>query len=100
MPLQPEIRELLDRPNFVHLSTLLPDGSPTNTPVWVGLESNHILIRTGEGSLKAKNVPRDPRVALPLVDFENPYEEAQLRGRVVEIRDDTGFKVMDAISHK
>ncbi len=100
MPLQPEIRELLDRANFVHFSTLLPDGSPVNAPVWVGLEGDRVLIGTGEGSLKAKNVRRDPRVALSVVDFEHPYEEAQLRGRVVEIREDSGFKVMDAISHK
>lgn len=100
MPLQPEVRELLDRPNFVHFSTLLSDGSPVTAPVWVGLEEDHILIGTGEGSLKAKNVRRDPRVALSVVDFGNPYEEAQIRGRVVEIRDDSSFKVMDAISHK
>lgn len=100
MPLQPEIRELLDRPNFVHFSTLLPDGSPANAPVWVGLEGDRILIGTGEGSLKAKNVRRDPRVALSITDFDNPYEEAQIRGRVVEIRDDSSFHVMDAISHK
>jgi PPOX class probable F420-dependent enzyme len=98
--LQPEIRELLDRPNFVHLSTLLSDGSPANTPVWAGLEGDHILICTSENSLKAKNVRRDPRVAISIVDFENPYEEAQLRGRVVEIRPDSDFKIMDAISHK
>ena len=100
MPLQKEIRELLDRPNFVHLSTLLSDGSPTNTPVWVGLEGDRILIGTGEGSLKAKNVRRDPRVSLSVVDFQNPYEEAQIRGRVVEMRPDSSFQVMDAISHK
>ena len=98
--MQPEIRELLDRPNFVHFSTLLPDGSPVNAPVWVGLEGDHILIGTGEGSLKARNVRRDPRVALSVVDFDQPYEEAQIRGRVVEIREDTSFKIMDAISHK
>ena len=100
MSLQPEIRELLDRPNFVHFTTLLPDGSPVNATVWVGLEDDRILIGTGEGSLKAKNVRRDPRVSLSVIDMENPYEEAQLRGRVVEIRDDTSFKIMDAISHK
>ena len=98
--MQPEIRELLDRPNFVHFTTLLPDGSPVNATVWVGLEDDRILIGTGEGSLKAKNVRRDPRVSLSVIDMENPYEEAQLRGRVVEIRDDTSFKIMDAISHK
>jgi len=99
-PLQKEVRELLDRPNFAHLSTLLPDGSPSNTPVWVGLEGDRIVIGTGEGSLKAKNMRRDPRVALSVVDFDNPYEEAQIRGRAVEFRNDSSFAIVDAISHK
>jgi PPOX class probable F420-dependent enzyme len=100
MPLAPEVRALLDRPNFVHLSSLMPDGSPQNAPVWIGLEGDRILIGTGESSLKAKNTRRDPRVALSVVDFHNPYEEVQLRGRVVEHRPDSDFRVMDAIARK
>ncbi len=100
MPLTPEARALLSRPNFAHLSTLTTDGSPHNTPVWIGLEGNHILIGTGESSFKVRNTRRDPRVALSMVDFHDPYEELQIRGRVTEFRDDSDFKVMDAISHK
>jgi len=100
MSLTPEIRSLLSRPNFAHLSTLTPDGSPHNTPVWIGLEDDRILIGTEESSFKARNTRRDPRIALSLVDFHDPYEEVQIRGRVVEFRDDSDFKVMDAISHK
>ncbi len=58
-----EIRALLDGPNFAHLATLMPDGSPQSAPVWVGRDGDRILICTGEGSLKAKNTRRDPRVA-------------------------------------
>jgi PPOX class probable F420-dependent enzyme len=100
IPLSPEIRALLDGSNFAHLATLMPDGSPQSVPVWVGREGDRILICTGEGSLKAKNTRRDPRVALSIVNFHNPYEEAQLRGRVVERRPDPDFKYMDPISHK
>jgi PPOX class probable F420-dependent enzyme len=100
MSLTPEVRSLLSRPNFAHLSTLTPDGSPHNTPVWIGLEDDRILIGTGESSLKARNARRDPRIALSMVDFHDPYEEVQIRGRVVESRDDSDFKVMDAISRK
>lgn len=100
LPLSDEIRQLLDRPNFVHLSTLMPDGSPQSAPVWVGLEDNRILIGTGEGSLKAKNTRRDPRVSLSVIDMDDPYAEAQLRGRVVERRPDGDFRGMDAISRK
>lgn len=93
-------RKLIDRPNFAHLATLMPDGSPQSVPVWVGREGEHLVICTGEGSLKAKNTRRDPRVALSLVDFGNPYEEVQIRGRVVERRPDPALKTMDPISDK
>lgn len=95
-----EIRKLLDRPNFAHLSTLMLDGAPQAAPVWIAREGDRILIGTGEGSLKARNTRRDPRVALSIVDMDDPYSEAQLRGRVVERRPDGDLKSMDAISHK
>jgi PPOX class probable F420-dependent enzyme len=100
IPLSNEIKGLVDAPNFAHLATLMPDGSPQSAPVWVGREGDRILICTGEGSLKAKNTRRDPRVALSITDFHDPYKEAQLRGRVVERRPDADYKYMDPISHK
>jgi PPOX class probable F420-dependent enzyme len=95
-----ESKNLIDRPNFAHLATLMPDGSPQSVPVWVGREAEHIVVCTGENSLKAKNTRRDPRVALSIVDFTDPYEEVQVRGRVVERRPDPDLKIMDPISHK
>ena len=92
IPLSDEIRALLDGPNFAHLATLMPDGSPQSAPVWVGREGDRILICTGEGSLKAKNTRRDPRISLSIVNFHDPYQESQLRGRVVERRPDGDFK--------
>lgn len=98
--LSAEMKQLLDAPNFAHLATLMPDGSPQSVPVWVGREGDHLLICTGEGSLKARNTRRDPRVALSVVDLHNPYIEAQFRGRVVERRPDPDLRIMDPISHK
>ena len=100
VPLSQEIKALVDRPNFAHFSTLMPDGSPQSVPVWIGRDGDRIVVCTGENSLKAKNTKRDPRVSLSVVDFANPYEEAQLRGRIVERRPDPDLKVMDPISHK
>ena len=99
-PLSPEVRSLVDRPNFAHLATLMPDGSPQSVPVWVGREGDRLVICTGDTSLKGRNTLRDPRVALSIVDFSNPYEEAQIRAHVVERRPDHDFKAMDPISHK
>jgi PPOX class probable F420-dependent enzyme len=98
--LSEEAKKLIDRPNFGHLATLMPDGSPQSVPVWIGREAEHIVVCTGEGSLKARNTRRDPRVALSIVNFDNPYEEVQIRGRVIERRPDPELKVMDPISHK
>jgi PPOX class probable F420-dependent enzyme len=98
--LSSDAKKLIDRPNFAHLATLMPDGSPQSTPVWVGREGDRLVLCTSDGSLKAKNTRRDPRLALSIVDFDNPYEEVQIRGRVVERRPDPELKTMDPISHK
>ncbi len=100
MALSAEVKQLVDRPNFAHLATLMSDGSPQSVPVWIEREGEQLIICTGEGSLKAKNTQRDPRVAISVVDFHNPYEEVQIRGRVVERRPDSDFKWMGAISNK
>jgi PPOX class probable F420-dependent enzyme len=99
-PLSQEIKRLVDRPNFAHLATLMPDGSPQSVPVWVGREGDRLVVCTSEGSLKGRNTRRDPRVSLSIVDFQDPYEEVQLRGHVVERRPDPDLKTMDPVSHK
>ncbi len=100
IPLSDDVKALVRGANFAHLATLMPDGSPQAAPVWVDLEGDRILVGTGEGSLKAKNTKRDARVALSLGAYDNPYVEAQLRGRVAERWTDADFKIMDRISRK
>jgi PPOX class probable F420-dependent enzyme len=100
MTLPDDVRRLVDGPNFAHLATLMADGAPQVVPVWVGREGDRILIGTSSTSLKARNAKRDPRVALSILDFANPYEEAQLRGRVVEQRPDPALTTKDATSRK
>ena len=100
MALPADVRELLDRPNYVHLATLRADGSPRSWVVWVGVEGERLLICTDTGSWKAKDMQRDPRVSLSVVDLENPYRMAAVQGRVVEVRPDVDNRFMDVISHK
>lgn len=95
-----EIKHLIDRPNFAHLATLMPDGSPQSAPVWIAREGNRVLVATDANSLKGKNAERDPRVSLSIVDFHDPYTEVQLRGRVVERRPDPQLKYYDLFSQK
>ena len=100
MTLSNETKQLLDGANFAHLATLMPDGSPQSAPVWVGRDGDRIVICTSENSLKARNTVRDPRVAISIVDFHDPYSEVQIRGRVVERRPDPDLTTMDLISLK
>jgi PPOX class probable F420-dependent enzyme len=95
-----EIRALLDQPNYVHLSTLRADGSPRNWVVWVALEDERVLICTDDSGWKAKDMRRDARVALSVVDLANPYRMAALQGRVSEVRPDEDCRYMDPISIK
>ena len=98
--LPPEVRALLEAPNYVHLTTLRADGSPRNWVVWVGLEGEHILVCTGLNAWKAKDMVRDPRVSLSVTDNADPYRMAAVQARVVEVRDDCESVYMDKISHK
>jgi PPOX class probable F420-dependent enzyme len=100
IPIPNDVRELLDAPNYAHLSTLRADGSPRNWVVWVGLEDDFILVCTSSAVWKAKDMLRDPRVALSVTDRSNPYRMAAIQGRVVEVRPDEGCGFMDPISLK
>ncbi|MXV87047.1 MAG: PPOX class F420-dependent oxidoreductase [Acidimicrobiales bacterium] len=95
-----EAQELVRRPNFAHLATVRADGSPKLDPIWIDLvDSTTVIMATGRTSLKTQNILRDPRVAISIVDMDNPYEEMQLRG-VAEVEPDPDMAAMDAISHK
>ena len=93
------VKSLLDRRNFAHLATILRHGSPHSGPC--GWEAKATASAcTDKDSVKARNRLRDPRVAISIVDLNDPYSEAQLRGRVVERRRDFDFKYIDAVSNK
>ena len=100
MSIPEDVRALLEAPNYVHLSTVRADGSPRNWVVWVGLEHESVLVCTDESTWKAKDMRRNPRVGLSVVDLANPYRMAALQGRVVEIRQDEDCRYMDPISIK
>ena len=95
-----EAQNLVRRPNFAHLATLRADGSPKLDPVWIDLaDESTVTIATGQDSLKTRNVLRDPRVAISIVDVDNPYKELQLRGTCV-VEPDPDMATLDALSHK
>jgi PPOX class probable F420-dependent enzyme len=82
----PSIAKLFEGKNFAFIATLMKDGSPQVSPTWVDIDRNNntILVNTAKGRIKYRNVSRDPRVAISLIDLSNPYEMVTVRGRVVE----------------
>lgn len=93
-------KRLFDEPNFAHIATLNPDGSPQVTVVWVDLDGERIRINTAEGRVKPRNVRKDPRVAVSIVDRNNPYAWASVQGRVVEITPDGADAHIDSLARK
>ena len=97
--LNADIRRALEGTSLAHLATGLPDGSPHTVPVWIGTRGEQVAFFTGPGSRKARNLRRDPRVALSLTPTDDPYTPIVVRGRVTEwIDGDAGWKVIDEIA--
>jgi PPOX class probable F420-dependent enzyme len=99
--LNSDVRHVLDGTSLAHLASLLPDGAPHSVPVWIGTYGDHVAIITGPGSQKARNLRRDPRVALSLTPPDNPFQPVIVRGRVVEwLEGDVAWEIVDRISTK
>jgi len=97
--LDPGVVELLSARNFAHVATLMPDGSPHSVAVWAGVEDGRIVFFTQESSQKARNLARDPRVAISIVDRANPYLSGRVRGRVAAVLEgEEALAVIDRLS--
>lgn len=96
-----DVRALFEAPGYAHLATLLPDGAPHSVPVWAGLEGDHIAVLTSPASRKARNLDRDPRVAISVTDPSQPFAMALVRGRVAErVEGDRAWAIIDRLAHK
>jgi PPOX class probable F420-dependent enzyme len=93
-------RDLFTKRAFASLATLMPDGGPQVTPVWVDLEGDLVLVNTARGRQKDKNMRRDPRVAMAIIDPENPYRYLEIRGRVAEITEEGADAHIDKMAKK
>ena len=99
--LDPDVRRVLDGTSIAHLATVLPDGSPHTTPVYVGAYGDRIVFFTGPGMRKARNLRRDPRMALSIAPVDNQFEPVVVRGRVVEWLDgDAAWEIIDRLAAK
>ena len=95
------IRQILEQPYIAHIVTLMPDGSPHVTPVWVDTDGEFVYINTVEGRRKTRNMHRDSRVALSVLDPQDPYQAAvQIRGKVVEMTPQGAEEHADRLAQK
>ncbi len=91
---------MIDGENFANLATLMPDGSPQVTPVWIDRDGDIVLVNTAEGRQKPKNIARDPRVALCIFNQNDPYAWVQIRGRMVEMTKEGAEDHIDKMAKK
>ena len=93
-------RDLLESTALVHVATLGPDGEPQNNPVWFDWDGEHIKFSQTKTRQKYKNVNRDPRIALSIVDPQNPYRYLEVRGEVTKIEEDPNLDFINAMAKK
>jgi PPOX class probable F420-dependent enzyme len=98
--LSPRARELISRPVLASLATLNPDGSPQITPLWVDLEGDDVVFNTARGRVKARNLERDHRVAVSVIDPDDQYNVVAFRGTVVEVTTEGADEHIDAMAKK
>jgi len=76
--------DLFTKKSYANIATLMPDGSPLVTPVWCDYDGEHVLINTVIGTMKDKNLQRDPRLSMSIMDPDNPHRYLEIRGQVAE----------------
>ena len=96
----PQFLDLVQKKAFAQLATLMPDGSPQVTPVWFDYDGKNILINSAKGRVKDRNMRRDPRVSLDIIDPDNPYRHLSVRGKVTEITEKGADQHIDQLAKK
>ncbi|MBA2517692.1 MAG: PPOX class F420-dependent oxidoreductase [Solirubrobacterales bacterium] len=100
MPLDAPVRALLEAKNFAHVGTIKKDGSCSVVPVWVHTDGEHIIVNTAEGRAWPTHLERDPRTTVTVMNLENPYEYAQIVGRVADRTREGANDVIDSLAKK
>jgi len=93
-------KDLFNKKVFANLATIMADGSPQVTPVWLDYDGENLLINTAAGRVKDKNLQRDKRVAMAMSDPENPYRYLEVRGTVVERTEQGADEHIDKMAKK
>ena len=93
-------KDLFAKVAFAHLATLMADGSPQVTPVWCDFDGTHIRVNSAKGRVKDKNMRRNKRVALSIMDPGNAYRHLDVQGEITEITEQGADAHIDALAKK
>ena len=97
--LNDSVRKLIDDPNFGIVATINPDGSPQTSVLWITRDGDDLLFCTVRGRRKERNIARDPRVSVTVLNRTDGYEYIEIRGTAT-MTDDGGRKLINDLSHK
>src|SRR6476619_545163 len=93
-------KDLFTKVAFAHVATVMPDGSPQVTPVWVDYDGSHIIINSARGRVKDRNMKVGASVAVEIMDAENSYRYLQVRGKVAEVTEEGADASIDKLAKK
>jgi PPOX class probable F420-dependent enzyme len=92
--------DLFEKKAFANLATINADGSPQVTPVWIDWDGTNVLVNTAQGRVKDRNLRRNPKVALSILDPDNPYRYLQIRGHVRKATEEGASQHIDSLAKK
>ncbi len=95
-----QFKDLLEKKAFAHLGTVMKDGTPQVTPIWFDYDGTHVRINSAKGRWKDKNMRNRPKVALSILDPDNPYRHMQVRGTVTEVTENGADAHIDSLAKK
>jgi len=91
---------LTNKKTFAHIATLMPDGTPQVTPVWIDYKNGKVLVNSAKGRVKVRNMKEGSPVAISITDPDNPYRYVQIRGKVTRVTEDGASNHIDAMAKK
>ncbi|MEZ4334694.1 MAG: PPOX class F420-dependent oxidoreductase [Myxococcota bacterium] len=95
-----KFRDLFEKKAFGHLATIMPDGQPQTTPVWIDYDGEHVIVNTTDDRQKYQNLSEEPRVAISIQDPDDPYRYLEVRGRVSEATDAGADRHIDRLTQR
>jgi len=95
-----DYRDLIDNPVVVGLATIMPDGQPQVTPVWIDFDGTHLRVNTAHGRQKTKDMLERPQVTVLSIDPQNPYRYMEIRGKVARHTEEGADDHIDALAKK